>query len=355
MGARSDGVCRVKRGLKSRWVIDFRYIDRDRQEQRYRKDAQIQTADGARREAQGLRQRALETGSTEQRKSAPTFAEFVETKFRPLHLAVKCRPSTRHRYEDLLRQGILEAFGDLRMDGSFAAPIRAYVAELTARQVQARPHLSFVRTVLRSAYDLGVLERLPELPALPRPGQKLPDGPNQEHVTTLLASASGWLRVMIALAAFAGMRQGEVRALEVRDVDFTGDRILVRRAFSHDEVLTPKSTHERVVPLFPELREILVEVTRRKLPQARVVLTEHGTTPGRSHVLTVLKRLELKLGVRAWSFHALRHYFISALVRNGASIEVVRLLAGHSKLDVTQRYVHAEASELRAAVSLLKG
>jgi len=66
-------------------------------------------------------------------------------------------------------------------------------------------------------------------------------------------------------------------------------------------------------------------------------------------------RVEEKLGLRAWSFHALRHFFISALVRNGASIEVVRLLAGHSKLDVTQRYVHAEGSELRAAVSHLKG
>ncbi len=47
-------------------------------------------------------------------------------------------------------------------------------------------------------------------------------------------------------------------------------------------------------------------------------------------------------------------FFISALVRNGESVEVVRLLAGHSKLDVTQRYVHAEASELRSAMSRLK-
>jgi len=355
MGARSDGVRRAPRDGKSRWVIDFRYFDKDRQERRYRKDAQIQTAEGARHEAKLRRQRALETGSPELRASAPTFAEFVETKFRPLHLAVKCRPSTRRRYEDLLRQGILESFGELRIDGAFATPVRAYVAELVARGVQARPHVSFVRTVLRSAFDLGVVDRLPELPPLTKPGKKLPDAPNEQHVTTLLASATGWLRTMIALAAYAGMRQGEVRALELRDVDLDGNRILIRRAFSEDEVLTPKSTHERVVPLFPELREILVDVMRRKLPHARVVLNERGSTPGRSHVLTALKRLEEKLGLRGWSFHALRHFFISALVRNGASIEVVRILAGHSKLDVTQRYVHAEGAELRAAVSLLKG
>lgn len=55
------------------------------------------------------------------------------------------------------------------------------------------------------------------------------------------------------------------------------------------------------------------------------------------------------------SFHALRHYFCSALVRHGASVEAVRLLAGHSRLEVTQRYVHATASDLRGAISKLFG
>ena len=82
--------------------------------------------------------------------------------------------------------------------------------------------------------------------------------------------------------------------------------------------------------------------------------TGSAETPGRSNVLTTLKNFEKKLGLREWSFHVLRHFFISALVRHGASIEVVRLLAGHSKLDVTQRYVHAEAGELRSAMALLR-
>jgi integrase len=35
----------------------------------------------------------------------------------------------------------------------------------------------------------------------------------------MLGKAGGWLRIAITLAAFAGLRQGEMRALEVRDVD----------------------------------------------------------------------------------------------------------------------------------------
>ncbi len=72
-------------------------------------------------------------------------------------------------------------------------------------------------------------------------------------------------------------------------------------------------------------------------------------------MLSALKRLEQKLGVREWSFHSLRHYFCSTLIRRGASVEAVRLLAGHSKLDVTQRYVHATADDLRAAIARLPG
>lgn len=57
------------------------------------------------------------------------------------------------------------------------------------------------------------------------------------------------LGVAVALSALAGMRMGEVRALEVRDVDFDQHRILIRRALSEEASLTPKNNHEREVPL----------------------------------------------------------------------------------------------------------
>jgi site-specific recombinase XerD len=41
------------------------------------------------------------------------------------------------------------------------------------------------------------------------------------------------------------------------------------------------------------------------------------------------------------------------LVRNGASVAAVRDLAGHSKIEVTQRYVHANDRDLTAAIAML--
>jgi integrase len=355
MGARSDGTRKVTRGGRPRWVIDFRYFDKDGREQRYRRDAHVQTAAGARAEAARLMEQALARGTLDPRPIAPLFSEFVETKFRPLYMPTHCRPATVERYEALFIQGVLDFFGNKRLDAIRAQEVRAYAAEIALRRIHARNHLSIVRTVLRAAVEFGALEAMPELPPLPRQGRKLPDAPSDEDVGKLLANARGWLHTAIALSVYAGLRMGEARALEVCDVDFKRGQLMVRHALSADEVMPPKSGHERVVPLAPELRAVLETAVRLKMPHARVVVNERGVTPKRQRVLTALKRLEQQLGVREWSFHSLRHYFCSALIRRGASVEAVRLLAGHSKLDVTQRYVHATGDDLRAAIARLPG
>jgi site-specific recombinase XerD len=137
------------------------------------------------------------------------------------------------------------------------------------------------------------------------------------------------------------------------DVDFEGGRILVRRALSEDVSLTTKSGRERVVPLVPELEVRLREAVRKKLPRARIVVWPDGSTPRRQEVLYQFWKHLKRAGIRRWSFHSLRHHFISELVRRGASLEAVRVLAGHSKLEMTQRYAHATAADLRTAMDKL--
>ena len=170
-----------------------------------------------------------------------------------------------------------------------------------------------------------------------------------------MLEAPGWLGLAIALAAMAGMRMGEVRALEVRDVDFEQHRILVRRALSEETSLTPKSGHEREVPLAAGLEARLREAVKNKLPRARVLLDDEGQTPRRQQVLHQVKRFLHRNGLKERSFHALRHYFISQLMKGGASAEAVRVLAGHSKLEMTQRYAHAEEEGRREGATAASG
>jgi integrase len=94
---------------------------------------------------------------------------------------------------------------------------------------KARGPVNLLRTLLAAAVETGVLETMPELPKPPPPGRKLPSAPSTEEVEAMLGKPKGSLQVAIAPAAFAGLRQGEVRAaLEVRDVDLNAGVITVR-------------------------------------------------------------------------------------------------------------------------------
>ncbi|RYZ64835.1 MAG: site-specific integrase [Proteobacteria bacterium] len=53
-----------------------------------------------------------------------------------------------------------------------------------------------------------------------------------------------------------------------------------------------------------------------------------------------------------WSTVVHRH-LCSTLIRHGGKVEAVRMLAGHSKMAMTARYVHATSSDLQAAIAKL--
>ena len=342
---------------RRRWVVDFYYTDGTGLRRRCRRDATSRTATGAQMEAERLMLLARTTGQVPDG-GAPTFGEFVKEYFEKVYVPTRCRPSTTARYREMMRQGVLEFFGAKRVDMILAHDFRQYAARLQARGIGLKAHLSLARTVLRAAVEAGHLARLPDLPRLPRVGKKLPMAPTAAAVQILLENSSGWMHVAIALAAYAGLRGGEVRALEVQDVDFERDVILVRRAFSATEVLPPKSGDERVVPLAHRLRDVIAPWLEGNDLRHRVVVRADGATPRRQPLLTTFYAVQAPLiekGLldRRWSFHQLRHFFCSELVRCGASVEAVRLLAGHADLKTTQRYVHARAEELRETMRKL--
>jgi site-specific recombinase XerD len=55
-----------------------------------------------------------------------------------------------------------------------------------------------------------------------------------------------------------------------------------------------------------------------KLPRARLLLDDEGLTPRRQQVLHQFKRFLHRNGLKEHSFHSLRHYFISELMKCGA-------------------------------------
>jgi site-specific recombinase XerD len=107
------------------------------------------------------------------------------------------------------------------------------------------------------------------------------------------------------------------------------------------------------VDLVPELAERLRVACDGKADDERVVVLDTGRTPGRQELLYRFQTFLRRSKVKVRSFHSLPHFFISEMVRKGASVEAVRELAGHSSLAHTQRYAHATDDDRRAAVNKL--
>lgn len=355
MGARSNGYRKEVRSGKLHWVIDFRFRDSEGRTQRCRQDARVQTAAGARAEAERLKQYAAEHGTLEPQAQVPTFGEFWLGAFTALVLP-RYRPATVERYQRLYESDLYPVLGAMRLDAIGAPESRALQVRVIERDADPRPQLALLRTVLREAFELEVIDKAPRLPPLPPKPKKLPAAPPLDVVAQLLAASRGWLRVAIALAVFGSQRNGEVRALRVMDVDFDGVLVNVRKAFSADMVISPKSGDERAVPLAEPLRLVLAEAVQGKKPTDRLIADQEGNTPTRQRVYRAFIALQKRLGIApTWSFHSLRHGFGTHAARQGASIEAIREMMGHADLSSTARYLHASGSDKRRAIALLEG
>lgn len=357
-------VKQTKRAGRTHLVIDFFYLDEFGKRRRYRRDAHTGTMSGARAEAQRLIDLAARTGSPfESTQAMKTFEAFVQEVYRPLFMR-RLRPGTRQRYEGILRQGVMAHFGSMRLDAIGHVEVLKYTAKLEQRRrthplngksrgIDPRGHGDLVRAVLRAAVVARELGTMPVLPRFPE-SAKLPSAPPEEHVAALLGAAPSGLRLTVALCALAGLRQGEVRALRVGDIDFDQLLIWVRRAYSADELVAPKGGRERVVPMIPELEQLLREAVAGKPARALLVSDERCRPLPRQRLLAQLKAFEKRSGLAEWGWHALRHHFCSQLARKGASIEAIRVLAGHGSVRTTGRYLHVTRQDLRDAVAKLR-
>jgi integrase len=167
--------------------------------------------------------------------------------------------------------------------------------------------------------------------------------------------AAPW-RAMFAVGTFAGLRTGEVIALEWADLDFDARTIHVRRSVEGPL----KDDESRIAPLADTLAEVLTEWRKLTPVGAAQVFepTGHGgrrRADGRVYVKghtlgKVLRvavaevnaeRKDTKLPELCW-YEATRHSFASRYVQAGGSLMKLAAILGHSATEVTLRYAHLQ-------------
>jgi len=154
---------------------------------------------------------------------------------------------------------------------------------------------------------------------------------------------------IVTVAAFTGLRLGELRALRWRDVDFAKSTVHVRGNYTHGQKGRPKSGKVRSVPLIDQAARALDRISGREHfaePDDLVfcsVAGEHlNDAPIRAAFYDALDAAEL--GEKRTKddpivFHDLRHTF-GTLAVEAWPLHDVQAYMGHADIQTTMIYVH---------------
>ena len=155
-----------------------------------------------------------------------------------------------------------------------------------------------------------------------------------------LEAAPDWMRAPMALAAFTGMRRGEILNLRWKDVDLAHQRVYLADT---------KNGTLRIVALNALAAQVL-----QSLPigdPGMLVLPD--VDAARLSVYT--RRVFASVGIQDASFHSLRHTAASWLVMEGVDLYAVGQILGHKTPRMTQRYAHLSPGYMAMAVGKLDG
>jgi integrase len=140
-----------------------------------------------------------------------------------------------------------------------------------------------------------------------------------------------WLRPVISLLAWSGLRIGELVNLRWSDVDLA-KRVLHVRV---QESWKPKGKRDRVVPMHPKVEAIL----RRQPVGLNVFIGPNGGRIKETYALECLKADQRELKMPVGDLHAFRRFFATSMLQAGANIDVVRQWGGWKSLDTMLRYL----------------
>ncbi len=156
---------------------------------------------------------------------------------------------------------------------------------------------------------------------------------------------------LVRIAAYAGLRQGELLALRWHDVDFPGSALTIARAVSARVESSTKSGKVRRVPLADQAAAALDRLSRREhftRPDDLVFCNVLGRTLDESALRRRYRRAQLAAKVRPLRFHDLRHTFGSLLAASGVDVVTIQAAMGHNALATTSIYLHARPASEQA-------
>jgi integrase len=296
----------------------------------------------------------LDEPKQKKKKEVPTLQAFAPRFIEGHAVANRLKPSSIASKQAVLRLYLLPTFGRRRLDAIKNEDAQRLKASLEHKSPKTVNNvLNVLSLLLKRAVEWEVIDRMPctvKLLRVDKGKAAFHDVDDYERLVDVARAIDRRTLLIVLLGGDAGLRCGEMIALEWCDIDLTKRQLCVRQSDWNGQVGTPKSGRLRYLPLTERLAAALAE--HRHLRSTRVLCQDDGKPFTRqivqNRMILAAKRAKVRKGI-----HILRHTFCSLLAMRGAPARAIQELAGHAELTMTQRYMHLSPAALADAIRLL--
>ncbi len=255
---------------------------------------------------------------------------------------------------DQFVQYCTDIVGEFDINGVNSKIIRSWIVSLMDNNYSSKSvnrKIASVKAFFRYLMKNELLENNPsENVLLPKIRKKLPLFVEEDSLHHLLDD--GYFsddfagirdKLIISLLYGTGMRRAEL--LKLKDSDFNKDEFLIK--------VTGKRQKERVIPYPRSINKLLeqyINIRNREVERKTpfLLVTEKGEPVYEKLIYRVVNNnLKLVTSLEKKSPHVLRHSYATHLMNNGADLNAVKELLGHSNLSATQIYTHTTFEKLQ--------
>ena len=233
--------------------------------------------------------------------------------------------------------------------------VRSWLAEIKSKGISSKTinrKISSLKSFFKYQLKQGVITASPMATIIsPKISKRLPRFVAEKDIDTLFEHVEfpdDWTgkteRLLLQLLYNTGMRQAELINLKETQVDERNGALKV----------LGKGSKERIIPVSKSLMSALRDYVLQK-PQSiaaadrlHLLVRNNGKKLYPRYVYNVVKKyLAYVTTIDKKSPHILRHSFATHLMNNGADMNAVKELLGHSSLAATQVYTHNTIDKLK--------
>lgn len=266
------------------------------------------------------------------------------------------KPSEQHAKRLILKSYILPTFGEWELSEVDTAAVMDWTDMMLSKvsPKTASNRLAVLKRLLTYARDRKLIAEIPQIKML-KVRQQDARFLTEREVCDLIECMDPWFQNMAVIAVNTGLRAGELRALQWRDVDLKRRVLRVSRSawsWTH-EATAPKSGKPRTVSLNGNACAAFADILR--LSDYVFGVPPKGLPVSYERIHVAMRRAVKEAGLKGdIGWHTLRHTFASHLARSGhVSLRTLQSLMGHANISTTMRYAHLFEDQGHDAVAVL--